>query len=129
LDDLPRVQALNARREPSDVRRATMPRQGVSSSIPGRLGQSWRFRGQDRLKGACIWEKIIQLTESEFASARPKRIAHLGSSEMRLVPAQAVRVPEGVQNLTLLRDHPQMAPAERIARPLPSMLSIWKSTV
>lgn len=69
--------------------------------------------GQDREGARRSLEKIIQMfPESEFSLGAAQRIAHLGSAETDAQPRQFI-VREGVKNLGLVRNQPNMAPAEQ----------------
>jgi tetratricopeptide (TPR) repeat protein len=76
----------------------------------------WHLKvGQDREAARRDLEKIIELFPgSEFALGAAHRIAHLGSLDMLLSPHERkiFAVPEGVQNLGLLRDQDHLKPAE-----------------
>jgi tetratricopeptide (TPR) repeat protein len=72
--------------------------------------------GPDRDAAQRMLEQVIELLPgTEFALSAAQRIAHLGTAEMLLSPADRKKfaLHEGPRNLGLLRNYPSAAPAEK----------------
>ena len=77
----------------------------------------WHLQhAKDPAAARLALERVLELLpNSEFALGAAQRIAHLADREtlMRANDPQAIAVPEGVQNVGLLRDSPGIGPAEK----------------
>ncbi len=77
----------------------------------------WNLQfGPDRDAAQRALEQVIQLLpDTEFALTAAQRIAHLGTAEMLLSPAERKKysVPEAPRHIGLMRDYPGVAPAEK----------------